>query len=134
VSRVSEDHDVKIQPLLAPGPVRSRFYDTDLTNAAWVWVAPVLPAARPGALLLGGLSALSPRIRTIIAYASHQSRKLGAARCSDPIDRRNVETCRRLKVPVRDYLASVLPGLLNFPINRVAFEALHSDKKSEDKG
>jgi len=31
-----------------------------------------------------------------------------------------VETCRRLKVPVRDYLASVLPGLLNFPINRVA--------------
>jgi transposase len=30
-----------------------------------------------------------------------------------------VETCRRLKVPVRDYLASVLPGLANFPINRV---------------
>ena len=26
----------------------SRFYDTDLTNAAWARVAPVLPAARPG--------------------------------------------------------------------------------------
>src|SRR6476659_8917766 len=26
----------------------SRFYDTDLTNAAWAWVAPVLPAARLG--------------------------------------------------------------------------------------
>ena len=24
------------------------FYDTDLTDAAWAWVAPVLPAARPG--------------------------------------------------------------------------------------
>ena len=30
-----------------------------------------------------------------------------------------VETCRRLKIPVRDYLASILPGLANFPINRV---------------
>jgi putative transposase len=28
--------------------MHSRFYDTDLTNAAWAWVAPVLPAARPG--------------------------------------------------------------------------------------
>ena len=26
----------------------TRFYDTDLTNAAWARVAPVLPAARPG--------------------------------------------------------------------------------------
>ena len=26
----------------------TRFYDTDLTNAAWTWVAPVLPAARAG--------------------------------------------------------------------------------------
>jgi putative transposase len=24
------------------------FYDTDLTDAAWAWVAPILPAARPG--------------------------------------------------------------------------------------
>ena len=31
-----------------------------------------------------------------------------------------VETCRRLKIPIRDYLASVLPGLANFPINRIA--------------
>ena len=30
------------------------------------------------------------------------------------------ETCRRLKVPVREYLSSVLPGLANFPINRIA--------------
>ena len=26
----------------------TRFYDTDLTDAAWAWVAPVLTAARPG--------------------------------------------------------------------------------------
>jgi transposase len=31
-----------------------------------------------------------------------------------------VETCRRLNLSVRDYLASVLPGLADFPINRVA--------------
>jgi hypothetical protein len=31
-----------------------------------------------------------------------------------------VETCRRLKIPVRDYLCSILPGLANFPINRIA--------------
>jgi transposase len=31
-----------------------------------------------------------------------------------------VETCRRLSLPIRDYLASVLPGLADFPINRVA--------------
>ena len=24
------------------------FYDTDLTDAAWAWIAPVLPTARPG--------------------------------------------------------------------------------------
>ena len=26
----------------------TRFDDTDLTDAAWAWVAPVLPTARPG--------------------------------------------------------------------------------------
>jgi transposase len=31
-----------------------------------------------------------------------------------------VETCRRLNLPIRDYLASVLPGLSDFPRNRVA--------------
>jgi hypothetical protein len=31
-----------------------------------------------------------------------------------------VETCRRLKISVRDYLGSVLPGLNDFPINRIA--------------
>jgi hypothetical protein len=30
------------------------------------------------------------------------------------------ETSRRLKIPVRDYLCSILPGLANFPINRIA--------------
>ena len=31
-----------------------------------------------------------------------------------------VETCRRLKLPIRDYLGSVLPGLADLPIQRVA--------------
>src|SRR5580692_7271058 len=30
-----------------------------------------------------------------------------------------VETCRRLSLPLRDYLSSVLPGLADFPSNRV---------------
>ena len=30
-----------------------------------------------------------------------------------------VESCRRLRIPIRDYLAAVLPGLANLPINRV---------------
>ena len=31
-----------------------------------------------------------------------------------------VETCRRLVLPVREYLACVLPGLADFPVQRVA--------------
>ena len=31
-----------------------------------------------------------------------------------------VQTCRRHKIPLRDYLGSVLPGLGDFPINRIA--------------
>ena len=31
-----------------------------------------------------------------------------------------VETCRRLGIPVRDFLGPVLPGSANFPINRIA--------------
>jgi transposase len=31
-----------------------------------------------------------------------------------------IETCRRLKIPVRDYLAAILPGLENFPAKRVS--------------
>ena len=31
-----------------------------------------------------------------------------------------VETCRRLSIPVRNYLGSILPGLASFPINRIA--------------
>ncbi len=43
-----------------------------------------------------------------------------------------VESCRRLKLPVRDYLAAVLPGLAYRPIKRlpdldpVAWVAQHS--------
>lgn len=29
-----------------------------------------------------------------------------------------VETCRRLHIPIREYLASILPGLSNFPTFR----------------
>jgi hypothetical protein len=31
-----------------------------------------------------------------------------------------VETCRRLKIPIHDYLASILPGLAELPVSRVA--------------
>jgi hypothetical protein len=31
-----------------------------------------------------------------------------------------VETCRRLKIPIRDYLCSILPGLADIPIKRIA--------------
>ncbi|EQD70483.1 ISSfl3 OrfC, partial [mine drainage metagenome] len=31
-----------------------------------------------------------------------------------------IESCRRLRVPVRDYLAAILPGLADMPIQRVA--------------
>jgi len=31
-----------------------------------------------------------------------------------------VESCRRLKISVRDYLASILPGLADLPIKRLA--------------
>ena len=31
-----------------------------------------------------------------------------------------VETCRRLKIPIRDYLCSILPGMADFPIKRIA--------------
>jgi transposase len=31
-----------------------------------------------------------------------------------------IETCRRLKIPIRDYLGSILPGLADLPVSRVA--------------
>ena len=31
-----------------------------------------------------------------------------------------IESCRRLKIPVRDYLADILPGLANAPLQRIA--------------
>ena len=30
-----------------------------------------------------------------------------------------IESCRRLKLPARDYLTEILPGLANLPIRRV---------------
>ena len=30
-----------------------------------------------------------------------------------------IESCRRLKLPVREYLGSILPGLANLPIQRI---------------
>jgi len=31
-----------------------------------------------------------------------------------------VESCRRLKIPIRNYLADILPGLANAPVQRIA--------------
>lgn len=31
-----------------------------------------------------------------------------------------VESCRRLRIPIRDYLADILPGLANAPVQRIA--------------
>jgi hypothetical protein len=31
-----------------------------------------------------------------------------------------IESCRRLKIPVRNYLAEILPGLANAPLQRIA--------------
>jgi hypothetical protein len=54
-----------------------------------------------------------------------------------------VETYRRLKIPIRDYLCSILPGLANFPINRIvaltsasciaAKEILHFSPRRNEK-
>ncbi|MGH9622450.1 MAG: hypothetical protein ACRD45_22430 [Bryobacteraceae bacterium] len=30
-----------------------------------------------------------------------------------------VESCRRLKIPIREYLSAVLPGLADLPLQRV---------------
>src|SRR5438270_10148674 len=30
-----------------------------------------------------------------------------------------VESCRRLKIPIREYLSAVLPGLADFPLQRI---------------
>jgi hypothetical protein len=31
-----------------------------------------------------------------------------------------IESCRRLKIPVRNYLADILPGLANAPVKSIA--------------
>jgi hypothetical protein len=30
------------------------------------------------------------------------------------------ETCRRLQIPIRDYLTAILPGLADLPVSRIA--------------
>ena len=35
------------------------------------------------------------------------------------------ETCRRLKIRIRDYLGSILPGLADLPVSRVAEPTPH---------
>ena len=34
--------------------------------------------------------------------------------------RPSVETCRRLQIPIRDYLTAILPGIADLPVSRVA--------------
>jgi hypothetical protein len=50
----------------------------------------------------------------------------------------NSSTNRRLNIPVRDYLGSVLPGLADFPINRVGeltlIRAMTASKEREAPG
>ena len=60
----------------------------------------------------------APEIGIVCGPAKHVGSKEAGPRVAAIIS--IVETCRRLSLPLRDYLGSVLPGLANFPINRVA--------------
>jgi len=55
----------------------------------------------------------APKGRTRIHIGSPRAGSKVAAICSA------VESCRRLKLPVRDYLAAVFPGLADRPIQRL---------------
>ena len=54
---------------------------------------------------------------------AHRSGLYGLRRFADPFKCRAtvVESCRRLKIPVRDYMAAVMPGLSNTSIQCVAY-------------
>jgi transposase len=58
------------------------------------------------------------RLTRFLEYWIHVGSKEAGPRVAAIIS--VVETCRRLKIPVRDYLGSVLPGLADFPISRIA--------------
>ena len=67
------------------------FFDENRTIGQWLWVA------KTGSTF--GNQQAGPRIAAILFI---------------------VESCRRLQVPIRDYLASILPDLDDLPIRRVA--------------
>jgi hypothetical protein len=48
-------------------------------------------------------------------WIHHDGEEAGAARRGNRLG-----TCRRLKIPIRDYLCSILLDLAKFPINRIA--------------
>ena len=55
--------------------MRDKLYDTELSDAAWASISD----QRAGTRLLGGLRPVFPLIRTVMADAGHQSRKLARA-------------------------------------------------------
>ena len=79
----------------------TRFYDTDLTDAAWAFVAPVLPAARPGG---------RPRttdLRAVLNAIFYLLRTAASGdRCHANIHRaaRSTITFRPGKTPVRGFI------------------------------
>ena len=44
-----------------------------------------------------------------------------------------VESCRRMKIPIREYLAAVLPGLADIPIQRLARTQAAWAKKADKR-
>jgi hypothetical protein len=83
--------------------------------------APLSPLCKPIDALLEHLSE-----RTASNRYGHYGMK-SEAKMAKQIEHRKrseivsaVETCRRPKIPIRDYLCSTLPGLANFPVNRIA--------------
>ena len=75
---------------------RGRFLASDVDNLAENAIRPVA-IGRKNWIHLGSQEA-GPRIAAIISV---------------------VQSCRRVKIPVRDYLGSVLPGLGDLPMHRV---------------
>jgi hypothetical protein len=44
-----------------------------------------------------------------------------------------IETCRRVRIPIRNYLASILPGLADLPVKRVLQNAPHELLRRESR-
>ena len=77
-----------------------------------------IQAARTGALPKSALAKACEYTLTLWSRWIHVGSKEAGPRVAAIIS--IVETCRRLSLPLRDYLSSVLPGLADFPINRIA--------------